>query len=264
MKIKRILEGERYTSPAAGGLGFVCAYAEENGYEIAYAGTSMWLTDEALAGAMRQRMRDGLVIEVDGEEKSRPQPPVQYLVESTAAVVAREGIAEFIIPGCDADTAALWRETIRALTPEPAGTARVVPLNHEVVEVPSSEQIQAVLDRVDEIEAEKARPTRCPTCDSPSPEKHPAMQFEGEVQPCSDAWHQPTPADPKKALDSYRPEIMQAVANAERCPRCGNTKGRCPFNCATCHQCLKTISDGEPRVFTTLNRVYCLDCGKHA
>jgi hypothetical protein len=31
--------------------------------------------------------------------------------------------------------------------------------------------------------------SRCPTCDSPSAKLHPAMQWEGEVQPCRDAWH---------------------------------------------------------------------------
>ena len=33
------------------------------------------------------------------------------------------------------------------------------------------------------------RPERCPRCDSPAPHLHPAMRHEGEVQPCSDAWH---------------------------------------------------------------------------
>ena len=42
--------------------------------------------------------------------------------------------------------------------------------------------------------------TRCPRCDSPSPELHPAMQCEGEVQPCPHEWHKPTkmPKAPEK------------------------------------------------------------------
>jgi hypothetical protein len=40
----------------------------------------------------------------------------------------------------------------------------------------------------------EAATKRCPRCDSPAPHLHPAVQHEGEVQPCSDAFHlQPTP-----------------------------------------------------------------------
>lgn len=35
-------------------------------------------------------------------------------------------------------------------------------------------------------------PSRCPRCDSPDPARHPAMQWEGEVQPCHDDWHNHT------------------------------------------------------------------------
>ena len=37
--------------------------------------------------------------------------------------------------------------------------------------------------------AEYVEDERCPTCDSPAPNLHPAMQHEGEVQPCRDPWH---------------------------------------------------------------------------
>ncbi len=33
---------------------------------------------------------------------------------------------------------------------------------------------------------------RCPKCDSPDPRRHPAVQFEGEVQLCRHPWHSPT------------------------------------------------------------------------
>lgn len=36
---------------------------------------------------------------------------------------------------------------------------------------------------------ETCSPKKCPRCDSPSPGLHPAMQYEGEVQPCPHDWH---------------------------------------------------------------------------
>jgi hypothetical protein len=36
-----------------------------------------------------------------------------------------------------------------------------------------------------------ASPSHCPRCNSPDPKRHPAMQFEGEVQICEHEWHKP-------------------------------------------------------------------------
>jgi hypothetical protein len=33
------------------------------------------------------------------------------------------------------------------------------------------------------------RRSRCPRCDSPQPHLHPALQFEGEGQPCDHDYH---------------------------------------------------------------------------
>lgn len=37
----------------------------------------------------------------------------------------------------------------------------------------------------------KMKSDRCPSCSSPSPRLHPAVQHEGEVRLCRDPWHEP-------------------------------------------------------------------------
>jgi hypothetical protein len=44
---------------------------------------------------------------------------------------------------------------------------------------------------------------RCPRCDSPAPHLHPAVQFEGEVETCPDAYHlTPTPQNTPEYIRS--------------------------------------------------------------
>jgi hypothetical protein len=65
------------------------------------------------------------------------------------------------------------------------------------------------------------------------------------------------------AADVDAAEAALVARANERCPRCerAGSKGPCSFDCATCERCKKPIADGTIRVFTTMDRVYCMDCG---
>ena len=70
---------------------------------------------------------------------------------------------------------------------------------------------------------------RCPTCQSPSPHLHPAMQHEGEVELCTDEFHL-TPTNQNTvaniaSVNAKRRERALAKAYAplpnDACNRCG-------------------------------------------
>lgn len=52
---------------------------------------------------------------------------------------------------------------------------------------------------------------RCPTCESPEPKLHPAVQHEGEVQLCNDAYHQA--AEP--TADKQVNQLLEAICKAQ-------------------------------------------------
>jgi hypothetical protein len=68
--------------------------------------------------------------------------------------------------------------------------------------------------RIDALEGIGTR-RGCPTCGSKSPELHPAVQHEGEVQICNDEFHWSTPAGRRALARAARKDAERATAESE-------------------------------------------------
>lgn len=55
---------------------------------------------------------------------------------------------------------------------------------------------------------------RCPTCDSPAPNRHPSVQYGGETEPCIDPFHD---ADDRQSgwLKAYIAEKRSPLTGAK-------------------------------------------------
>lgn len=67
---------------------------------------------------------------------------------------------------------------------------------------------------------------KCPTCDSPAPHLHPAMQHEGEVQICHDPYHLSGPDYPGKPVVPHKWD-----ENGTRCKVCGDKDWMASTSC---------------------------------
>lgn len=82
----------------------------------------------------------------------------------------------------------------------------------------------------------------CPTCDSPDPKLHPAVQHEGEVQPCKDAFHETSPE-----------VLAPAEAGEPKCHKCGS------FAFHICSACKKPHCTEHTSNVDLSN---CVDCSE--
>jgi len=61
---------------------------------------------------------------------------------------------------------------------------------------------------------ESENDSRCPRCHSPQPHLHPAVQHEGEVQPCAHEFHQRvTPENTPERIEEAQGLLGEPFAN---------------------------------------------------
>lgn len=78
-------------------------------------------------------------------------------------------------------------------------------------------------------------PTNCPSCGSPAPHRHPAVQHEGEVQPCRDPFHLTvTPENTPERIAETQAQIDRIYSSqGDRCEEVAKVAREIAADCAT-------------------------------
>lgn len=109
----------------------------------------------------------------------------------------RPGNIEKMVPACWLDPGGWPRNVMTGTSPVDQATADTLIPQLLAVPGPHFLSMEPMLGPVN---LSRWLATRCPRCDSPSPELHPAVQFEGEVETCRHPYHRLPRCQPRTLI----------------------------------------------------------------
>lgn len=169
------------------------------------AGCSTLEALDAAGPRRRRRMGMGIYNAVGGyeTEDGGVEPSYEGIAtngETYGATVARELVS--------AATQFMHSQTARTNEPDPVKMVQAIAAAREAgladVEQGLRDKL-GVRAALAAVLPKDLGPARCPSCDSTSPQRHPAMQSEGEVRLCANPFHWPYPPGAPAAVAGALP-----------------------------------------------------------